>query len=60
VIAVVKKNDIENKFKYAIKKLPGEITPDKCSTEVCYKYRPSEFMKFVSPVRHDWENLGGF
>jgi len=56
----VKKNDIENKFKYAIKKLPGEITPDKCSTEVCYKYRPSEFMKFVSPVRHDWENLGRF
>lgn len=33
VIAIVKKNDIENKFKYAIKKLPGEIIPDKCSTE---------------------------
>lgn len=32
-ITVIIKKDIENKFRYTIKKLPGEIVPDKCTIE---------------------------
>ncbi|VDI20269.1 Hypothetical predicted protein [Mytilus galloprovincialis] len=33
ITAIIKKNDIENKFKYDIRKLPGEIIPEKCTTK---------------------------
>ncbi|VDI28305.1 Hypothetical predicted protein [Mytilus galloprovincialis] len=33
VTAVVKKKEKENKFRYTVKKLPGDIVPEKCKTE---------------------------
>ena len=33
VTAVVTKNEKENKFRYSVKKLPGDIVPEKCKTE---------------------------
>lgn len=37
VTAVVKKKEKENKFRYTVKKLPGDIVPEKCKTEVIIK-----------------------
>ena len=34
VIAIVKKDDTEDKYRYILQKLPGEIIPEECSTKV--------------------------
>jgi hypothetical protein len=34
VIVIVKKDDTEDKYRYILQKLPGEIIPEECSTKV--------------------------